>query len=292
MKDRMRILFAYDGSDCADRALADLRRAGFPDDAQFTVLSVVEHWLPPTSSLELLQGVDVTKEFEALLQRAASKLSRLNPAWEVKTELPVGSPAAAIIAKADEWHPHLIVVGAHGRTALGKFFFGSVSQKVLHEARCSVRIARVSTAEVDAPARIVIGIDGSRFAEAAVKAVAKRHWPKETEVRLVNATIPVPAMSSDRVLPRLDDWLAKENARSKSSLDASTRTLVTAGLKTSVVARDEDPKDLLCAEAASWKADCIFVGSHGGGAVERFLLGSVSSAVAARAACSVEVVRV
>ncbi len=147
MKERMRILFAYDGSDCADAALADLRRAGLPDDAQFAVLSVVEHWFPPTSSLEVLQGVDAAKEFEALLLRAASKLSELNPAWEVKTELPTGSPAAAIIAKADEWHPHLIVVGAHGRTALGKFFFGSVSQKVLHEARCSVRIARVGTVE-------------------------------------------------------------------------------------------------------------------------------------------------
>ena len=291
MKQRMRILLAYDGSDCADAALADLRRAGLPDDAQFAVLSVVEHWLPPTSSLELLGGVDATKEFEALLRRGASKLSELNPAWEVKTELPTGSPAAAIIAKADEWHANLIVVGAHGRTALGKFFFGSVSQNVLHESRCSVRIARVSTAEPDAPARILIGIDGSRFADAAVKAVADRHWPKETEVRLVNATFPVPAMSSDQVLSRIDDWLAAENARTKSALDAATRTLEAAGLKTSVVARDEDPKNLLCGEAASWKADCIFVGSHGGGAVERFLIGSVSSAVAARAACSVEVVR-
>jgi nucleotide-binding universal stress UspA family protein len=47
---------------------------------------------------------------------------------------------------------------------------------------------------------------------------------------------------------------------------------------------------LLIAEAESWGADCIFVGARGMGRIGRFLLGSVSSAVAARAHCSVEVV--
>ena len=42
---------------------------------------------------------------------AAIRLYELNPAWEVKTELPTGSPSAAIIAKADEWQPDLIVLG-------------------------------------------------------------------------------------------------------------------------------------------------------------------------------------
>ncbi|MCV4785306.1 universal stress protein, partial [Escherichia coli] len=52
------------------------------------------------------------------------------------------SPAWGIIKRADEWQPDLIVVGSHGRTAIERFVLGSVSQKVLYEARCSVRIAR------------------------------------------------------------------------------------------------------------------------------------------------------
>jgi len=55
--------------------------------------------------------------------------------------------------------------------------------------------------------------------------------------------------------------------------------------------KEEEPKRLLLGEAESWGADCIFVGAKGMGRIERFLLGSVSSAVAARAHCSVEVVR-
>ena len=38
--------------------------------------------------------------------------------------------------------PDLIVVGSHGRSALGRFMLGSVSQKVVTEAHCSVRVAR------------------------------------------------------------------------------------------------------------------------------------------------------
>ena len=48
---------------------------------------------------------------------------------------------------------------------------------------------------------------------------------------------------------------------------------------------------MLIAEAESWGADRIFVGARGMGGIDRFLLGSVSSAVAARAHCSVEVTR-
>jgi nucleotide-binding universal stress UspA family protein len=55
--------------------------------------------------------------------------------------------------------------------------------------------------------------------------------------------------------------------------------------------KEEEPKRLLLGEAESWGADCIFVGARGMGRVERFMLGSVSSAVAARAQCSVEIVR-
>jgi nucleotide-binding universal stress UspA family protein len=48
---------------------------------------------------------------------------------------------------------------------------------------------------------------------------------------------------------------------------------------------------VLITEAEDWDADCIFVGAKGMRGIERLLIGSVSAAVAARAHCSVEVVR-
>jgi nucleotide-binding universal stress UspA family protein len=57
------------------------------------------------------------------------------------------------------------------------------------------------------------------------------------------------------------------------------------------VMRMGDPKRLVVDEANAWSADCIFVGARGLSRMQRVLLGSVSGAVAARATCSVEVIR-
>ena len=64
------------------------------------------------------------------------------------------------------------------------------------------------------------------------------------------------------------------------------------GLTVKSVIREGEAKSVLMAEAESWGADSIFVGSRGlDSALKRFLLGGVSSAVVANATCSVEVVR-
>jgi nucleotide-binding universal stress UspA family protein len=54
---------------------------------------------------------------------------------------------------------------------------------------------------------------------------------------------------------------------------------------------DGSPKSAILEEAETFGADLIVVGSHGYGAVDRFMLGSVSHAVSLHAKCSVEIVR-
>jgi len=289
MANRMKILVAYDGSECADAALDDLRRAGLPLDAQIKILSVVENWLPPPSALEIIEHIERDQEYLALARRGGVRLVSMEPGWDVKSESGAGAPATVIIEKADEWGADLIVVGSHGHTALGQFFFGSVSQKVLHEARRSVRVARGRIEEPGTPVRLIIGVDGSKGAEAAVEAVAGRKWPAGSEARIVNATWSTPQITSNRGIGPIITWIAEEKARVKKMIDEAVSKLAASGLRTEVVVKEEDPKRLLIAEAESWGADCIFVGARGMGRIDRFLLGSVSSAVAARAHCSVEV---
>jgi nucleotide-binding universal stress UspA family protein len=286
----MKILAAYDGSECADAALDDLRRAGLPSDAQIKVLSVVESWLPPPSGLEIIEQIGRDQEYLILARRGGIRLVSTEPGWDVKSESGVGSPATVIIEKADEWDADLIVVGSHGRTGLGQFFFGSVSQKVLHEARRSVRVARGRIEEPARPVRLVIGVDGSKGSEAAVEAVAARKWPAGSEVRIVNGAWAAPQLTSHRMIAPVINWIAEEKVRVKKMIDEAVGRLTAAAMRTEVVVKEEDPKRLLIAEAERWGADCIFVGARGMGRIERFLLGSVSSAVAARAHCSVEVV--
>lgn len=306
MSRKMKILIAYDGSSCADAALDDLRRAGLPPEADVVVLSVADAWLPPAASSSeqfvdpafaervaaarekaRLQALQAVEEVHALAVRASETAQALFPAWDVRAEACADSPAWGVIKKVDEWQPDLVVVGSHGRSALGRFLLGSVSHKVLTEARCTVRVARGRMAESTAPVRIVIGVDGSPDADAAVRAVTERLWRPDSEARVIAVL--------DQAMATAVEWDEGGDAGAQAGVhtivEAAAETLRAAGLVVSSVVKEGDPKRVLIEEAEQWGADCIFVGARGLRRLERFLLGSVSTAVAARAHCSVEVVR-
>lgn len=311
----MKILIAYDGSDCAEAALDDLQRAGLPIEAEAQVISVAEVWLPPPppSSYEILErakevkvpadlkrvyskGCATMKEALALAERAADRVRTNFPGWKVSSDSSCGSPAWEVVFRADRWKPDLIVVGSHGRTALGRFVLGSVSQRVLTEARCSVRIARGRVEEPDSPVRMIVGIDGSPGSEEAVRAVAARTWPPNSEVKLMVVDDPlVPTMVGKFISPlveTIEESNAEDWARDEEMLAKSAEMLRGTDIKVLTEIRRGDPKKELPKAAEEWRADCIFVGSAGfSNRLERFVLGSVSAAVAARAHCSVEVVR-
>jgi len=296
MKGRMKILIGYDGSEYADAAIDDLRRAGLPREATAVVLSVIESWSLAPSGFELMEDTDEMIQIKETARRGAARVKSLMPEWDVEPEVAVGSPGSAILEKSEVWNPDLIVVGSHGRRVAGRIFFGSASLKLAHEAHCTVRVARARREGPARPSRVIIGVDGSKGSEEAVNAVASRHWPENSEARIVNACWRIPTATSESLLSQIAGqiagWIAEEHARVKVAIDAAFEKLRQAGLRTSVVVKEEEPKALLLNEAEGWNADCIFVSARGVGRVERLLTGSVSSAVAARAHCSVEIVRV
>ena len=311
----MKILIAYDGSDCADAALDDLQRAGLPVAAEAQIISVAEVWLPPPPPsndeiLERAKEVKVPADFKrvysrgcaamkaalALAERASDRLRTNFPQWQTSADASCGSPAWEVVFRADQWKPDLLVVGSHGRTALGRFVLGSVSQRVLTEARCSVRIARGRLEEPDSPVRIIVGIDGSPGSEEAVRAVAARTWPPDSEVKVIIVDDPLVPLIVGDIIPPLAETIEESNeedwARDEKTLANSVAMLRGTAIKVSTEIRLGDPKKELPRAAEEWGADCIFVGSAGfSNRFERFVLGSISAAVAARAHCSVEVVR-
>ena len=82
-----------------------------------------------------------------------------------------------------------------------------------------------------------------------------------------------------------------EGALAQKIVDAAAEKLRVAGITASSGVKESDPKQVLVDEAKEWGASCIFLGAKGIRGIERFLIGSVSALVAARAHCSVEVVR-
>jgi nucleotide-binding universal stress UspA family protein len=310
MKDKVKLLVGYDGSGNADAALDDLQQAGLPDNCEALLMSVAEVWLPPPSSHEILgmvkeetSAVEFTyeKQLRKLetarenVSRASERLMAKFPRWDISSETASGSPAWELLCTANQWKADLIVVGSHGRSALGRFVLGSVSQKVVTEAICSVRVAR-GRVEEPSPARIVLAIDGSAGAEAAVRAVGARNWPAGSEVCVVIVDDPIDPTLAGEFVPGLrksvvDAEVAFREQITKMVYDVaaqlSSETLSATGL-----VKEGNPKKEIIKLAEEWGANCIFVGSTGfSNPLERFLIGSVASAITARAHCSVEVVR-
>ena len=311
----MKVVIGYDGSDSAKSAIRGLHRAGLPADAEVMVVSVADV-SPPVPRASDAAASAASRWHESPIVRTAQALadeSRVQaqafaaeganlvtgefPGWKVAHAAFAGSPYLALVqasAAAD-----LLVVGSQGRNAVGRFVLGSVSQNVLSHAPCSVRVSRSVSGDDkrDATVRIVLGVDGSPDAALAASAVAARTWPARTEVKAI-------AVLDTKFWTALANpdaaawaWAAAtdkdEDGRSWAcrAVDGVARELRAAGLETTPLVENGDPKRVLLEEAERWNADCIFVGAKGHGRFERLLIGSVSAAVAARANCSVEVVR-
>ena len=281
-----KILIAYDGSECSDAALDDLKRAGLPEVLQAVVVTVTGEVLPaainqndddpaPTIHIPEVEhyarhhAEKVINAARRIAERAAQRLRTDFPKWDVQTEIHCDSPAWSLVKSGYRDHPGLIVVGSHRHVvAGGRLTFGSVSQRVLYEARCSVRVARCSDRR-QGPVRIVVGFNGTSHADAAVDAVAARGWPEGTEVRVISASEPADPIRLSAALERLH----------------------AARLTASHTFKSGSPAHVLLREAEEWNADSIFLGTNDVHGSQHLLHGSIAATVAARAQCSVEVVR-
>jgi len=310
MVNQMKILIGYDGSEWANTALEDLKSAGLPRNAEALVMTMADVFLPPvneevdnTFPLYVPEGVkrarkhaeDKLREAESINARAVEQIERLFPEWKVSHQAVADSPAWAIVSEADRWKPDLIVLGAQGHSVLGgRLILGSISQRVLYEAACSVRIAHTRKSENN-DLRLLIGVDGSSYSSAAVDAVCKREWPRETEVRLLAVVDTVMTITPDPLQPSAQNWIEvgdEENWEEvRRAFEPEAAKLQAAGLDAEIIIRRGNPTDEILEEAESWSANCIFLGAKGTRGINRLLLGSVSSAVAARASSSVEIVR-
>ncbi len=151
----MKILLAVDGSPCSDMAICEVARLCLPVG---TVVLVVSVDAPADPSL--LKGVttaydDLVKQQRAEVSRrlnvAVSTLQRQAPELTVLPKLLEGNPKDALVSEAERWGADLIVVGSHGYGPIRRFFLGSVSLFVAHNAPCSVLIARCQPTNCPTP---------------------------------------------------------------------------------------------------------------------------------------------
>lgn len=143
---------------------------------------------------------------------------------------------------------------------------------------------------------ILIAIDNSKFSEAVANAVIAQLKPENTTLKLLHVLEPFPVDLAEKLgskeFPDFAVARIKLRDQAKEYLDGTADKLRTAGFNISCLLEEGDPRNIILDCAQRWPADLIIVGSHGRTGMNRFLLGSVSEAIAHRAQCSVEIVRI
>lgn len=280
-----RLLVAYDGSPCANGMIDDLRNAGIAHEAHVLVVSVAERWEPPPSVYEVAtapaagRGKDHAARLAAF---GAARVSARHSKWKVGHESHTGSPARIIVQRAQEWNAQLVVVGSLGHNAIERVFIGSVSQKVANEAHCSVRVSRGGNQSGNL--RLLLAYDARPGSALAAAAIAARHWPEGTDVRVAAAT-------GFNGPPLGEHGLPCDQGRVEALLTPAVQMMERAGLDAYTTVQEGDPKNFIVEEAARLDVHCIFAGCNDHSIVDRLLLGTVSSALISRAPCAVEIVR-
>jgi universal stress protein A len=137
-----RILVPVDFSECSKKALA----YAVPFAKQFGAEIVLVHVVQPYIPVPEMSAVDVTAAMAQMRESGKSELERLRISIiddvKITTVLRVGHPAHEIVKAAAEADADLILLSTHGRTGLGRVFFGSVAEHVTRYARCPVLTVR------------------------------------------------------------------------------------------------------------------------------------------------------
>jgi nucleotide-binding universal stress UspA family protein len=248
------VVCGVDASEAGKIAARVAARVADPDGALVLVavddpsLAVHGGWQAVAIAAQLLHDA------QAALAQAHDEATSTHP---VETRLLEGDPLRCLLAEAERRDASLVAAGTHGQSRPVGIALGSVSTSLLHEAPCSVLIARAPRAE-PWPRSLVVGIDGSpgsAEALAAARALSARFGvPLRAVVATGEGTVDLEA--ARRLAPELEE------------LPGS-------------------PVDEL--HALSEDADLVVVGSRGLKGLRA--LGSVSERIAHEARCSVLVVR-
>lgn len=142
------ILVPLDGSPLAEQVLPHVHAlAANEGTARITLLRTVAPVFSTSVDYTGVLASSVADAMETLVQEARDYLAGVAnefraEGYRVNIEVSALSPADAILDYAESEHADLIAIATHGRGGVGRFVFGSVTQKVIHAAPVPVLVIR------------------------------------------------------------------------------------------------------------------------------------------------------
>ena len=241
------------GIDESPQSLEALRQVELlrPTDGSLHLVSVVERSLAVHGGFA---APHLLEEIEAGAQQALDHARKSCQATSYR--LIDGSPASALLREIERLRATVVALGSHGTSRSVGILLGTTATTVLHQAPCSVLLARDPEDSRAVPS-IVVGVDGSGPSLRALEAAQELGARLDAPVRVLVASGGKPVHF--------------EGLRPLSALEWDERKPVEALVD------------------ASASADLLVIGSRGLHGVSA--LGSVSERVAHQAASSVLIVR-
>jgi nucleotide-binding universal stress UspA family protein len=192
--------------------------------------------------------------------------------------------AEGISQTVAEQRADLVVMSTHGHSGLGRMLYGSVADQVLCESPVPVVLVPATCENVwpeTGPHRILVSLDGSRFAEEVLEPVGTLAAAMQAELVLVGATGP------------LEHSFAESPAGTQAGFDAAIREtreylegvasrLRAAGLTVSVEAETGRAGPVIDGITRRRHVHLIAMATHGRSGIARMTLGSVASEVLQR----------
>lgn len=289
------IIVGYDGSESADHAIDWAAEQARRRKLLLTVFSVVDYvgMVPgvygPSSWPTMFQ-----EEAELVAAKGAERAAKAAEGIDVSTEAHVGQVADLLIKtsrKAD-----LLVLGTRGHRELTGALLGSVVFAVSAHATCPVVVVRGDTAAPGPNRPILVGVDDSSGARAALRFAADRAAEAQAPLIVATAYRPAPA----RVWA--DSSYYSMEATGTPHFDAMAREAAGNVTAAAVRAAQEQHPSLTAQElvitgsptrelvGAAGGCGLLVVGTRGHGGFAGLLLGSVSHGVIHSAPCPVVIV--
>jgi nucleotide-binding universal stress UspA family protein len=285
-----KILCSTDFSTGSEQALRVAVRMARETGAE---LVLAHAWYIPPSAYSLeapfppyvVQGV-VDDSQRAL--DAAVKEAKAGGAKHVTGKLLTGVPWMQIVGELEKQAYDICIIGTHGRTGLARVLLGSVAEKIVRHAPCSVLAVRP-----DGDARpfhhVLVPTDFSESATHALDLAATLVEP--TGSITVVHVIEVPVAYSGEV--PITDFARDLDKRAAAALDKEVERIKRA-TKVPVTARSRigyPGAQTLAVLDDDRSIDLVVMGSHGRTGIKRALMGSVAEKVVRHARCPVLVAR-
>jgi nucleotide-binding universal stress UspA family protein len=228
---------------------------------------------------------------QQLLAQEAERCTAVG--WTPHSLLREGHAAHEIVEAAGELSADLIAMGSCGLGSVKRFLLGSVSEKVMAYAPCSVLIARQpqDRGPEDTALRLLLAFDGSPTAAAAVEMISSLPLQAHAHILVTTVMELLTYYRMDIIQTTSPSWQAKQQA-AQADLDQAAQMLRQATPNVRAELREgKDTSQEILDAADAFNADLIVMGHKGKSGLERFLLGSVATRVVHHAPCSVWIVR-